>query len=137
MYCPSAVLFCCFLCQTVEGLKNLFCILDNLLGCFEDSPDRVLESVPHPLHINGRSQCASHCATLGSYRYFGLQVIVSNNSFLSYRFVCIYIILLVYLLLSYLKSVIGDITLVETKSFFDIDFLLILYVNNFLTIPLR
>ena len=82
----------------------------------------MLEPGPHLLQINGKSQCASYCATLGSYSYFGLQVIISNNSFLLYRFVCIYIVLLVYLLLSYLESVIGDITLVETKSFFEIEF---------------
>ena len=96
--------------------KELFCVLDELLGCFEDSPDRVLESGPHSLHINGRNQCARHCATLGSYRYFGLQVTIWNNSFISYGFVCIYIVLHVYLSLSYLKIVIGDVTLVETKA---------------------
>ena len=81
----------------------------------------MLESGPHLLQINGERECASHCATLGSYNYFGLQVTIWKNSFISYGFVCIYIVLLVYLLLSYLKSVIGDITLVETKTFFEID----------------
>ena len=111
------------LCQTVEDFKNFFCILDELPGCFEDDHNRVLESGPHLLQINGPSQCVSHCATLGSYRYFGLQVTIWNNSFISYGFVCIYIVLLVFLLLSYLKIVIGDVTFVETKSFFfEIDF---------------
>ena len=72
--------------------KELFCVLDELLGCFEDSRYRVLESGPHSLQINGQSQCARHCATLGSYRYYGLQVTIWNNSFISYDFVCIYIV---------------------------------------------
>lgn len=89
------------LCQTVEDFKNFFCILDELQGCFEDDHNRVLESGPHSLQINGQRKCASHCATLGSYNYFGLQVTIWKNSFISYGFVCIFIVLHVYLLLSY------------------------------------
>ena len=74
-------------------LTELFCILDQLPGCFEDDHYHVLESGPHSLQINGGSHCARHCATLGSYRYFGLQVTIWDNSFISYAFVCIYIVL--------------------------------------------
>ena len=76
-------------CQTVEDLKNFLCILDKLPGCFENDHYKVLESGPHSLQINGKSQCVSHCATLGSYRYYGLQVTIWDNSFISYGFVYI------------------------------------------------
>nr|XP_022311369.1 kremen protein 1-like [Crassostrea virginica] len=55
-----------FLCQRTSPKYTL-------LGCFEDSHNYALESGPHSLLINGQRQCASHCDTLGSYRYFGLQ----------------------------------------------------------------
>nr|XP_022312727.1 putative fungistatic metabolite [Crassostrea virginica] len=55
-----------FLCQRTSPKYKLS-------GCYEDSRYRVLESGPHSLQINGQSQCASHCATLGSYSYFGLE----------------------------------------------------------------
>nr|XP_022311440.1 uncharacterized protein LOC111116744 [Crassostrea virginica] len=65
-----------FTCQSDGFWKaDLQCIVEyKLPGCFEDSRKRVLESGPHLLQTNGRSQCASHCATLGSYSYFGLEV---------------------------------------------------------------
>lgn len=51
----------------------------------------------------------------------------------SYGFVCIYIVLHVYLSLSYLKIIIGDVTLVETKASSKLIFFYKFHVNNFLT----
>nr|XP_022311567.1 uncharacterized protein LOC111116841 [Crassostrea virginica] len=64
-----------FICQTNGVWKSdLKCIKKyELQGCFEDDHNRVLESGPHSLQINGQRKCASHCATLGYYNYFGLQ----------------------------------------------------------------
>ena len=114
-------------------LTELFCILDQLPGCFVDDHNRVLESGPHSLQVNGKSQCVNHCATLGSYRYFGLQVTIQKNFFISYGFF-LYLYCFTCLLVTVLfKNIYWSCHFSRNQSFFEIDFFYKFHMNNFLT----
>lgn len=48
------------------------------LGCFEDIPNRVLESGPHVQNQNGRNYCKMFCSTKGEFRFYGLEVSINQ-----------------------------------------------------------
>ncbi|XP_048749571.2 uncharacterized protein LOC125661567 [Ostrea edulis] len=62
-----------FVCQANgEWISDLFCE-GKRLGCFEDIPNRVLESGPHVQNHNGRNYCKMFCSTKGEFRFYGLE----------------------------------------------------------------